>query len=94
MPEGTVSEFTLADSRTYPGYAHKWWLYVPAQYDGKKPIALMVFQDGALLSFVQRDGEWRVPAVFDNLIASKALPVMAAVFVDPGQPIHSTGGIE
>jgi enterochelin esterase-like enzyme len=92
VPLGTVSEFTLADSTTYPGYSHKWWLYVPAQYDGTTPIALMVFQDGGYLSFVQRDGDWRVPVVLDNLIARKALPVMAAVFVDPGQPIRATSG--
>jgi hypothetical protein len=90
VPAGTVSEFTLTDSTTYPGYSHKWWLYVPAQYDGKTPIALMAFQDGGRLGFVQRDGEWRVPVVLDNLIFKKELPVMAAVFVDPGQPIRST----
>lgn len=43
----------------------------------------MVFQDGT--SFVARDGSWRVPVVLNNLIAKKQLPVMAAVFVDPGQ---------
>ena len=92
VPQGTVTEFTLADSSTYPGYSHKWWLYVPAQYDGKTPVALMVFQDGGYLSFVQRDGDWRVPVVLDNLIARKALPMMVAVFVDPGQPIRPTSG--
>ncbi len=90
VPVGTVSEFILSDSKTYPGYSHKWWLYVPAQYDGKTPIALMVFQDGGYLRFVQSDGEWRVPVVLDNLIHRKELPVMAAVFVNPGQPIRPT----
>jgi enterochelin esterase family protein len=89
VPAGTVSEFILADSKTYPGYSHNWWLYVPTQYDGKTPIALMAFQDGGGLGFVQRDGEWRVPVVLDNLIHKKELPVMAAVFVDPGEPIHA-----
>jgi enterochelin esterase-like enzyme len=83
VPQGTITAFTLRDSKIYPGYAHKWWLYVPAQYDGKRPIALMVFQDGG--GFVERDGSWRVPVVLDNLIARKELPVMAAVFVDPGE---------
>ena len=41
VPEGKVTEFVLKDSKVFPGYEHKWWLYVPAQYDGKKPIALM-----------------------------------------------------
>ncbi len=88
VPTGTVTEFVLPDSKIYPGYSHKWWLYVPAQYDGKTPVALMAFQDGAFLRFVQPDGEWRVPTVLDNLIHRKELPVMAAVFVDPGQPIR------
>ena len=82
VPEGKVTEFTLAKSKTFPGFEHKWWLYIPAQYDGKKPIALMVFQDGS--SYAARDGSWRVPIVLNNLIARKELPVMAAVFVDPG----------
>src|SRR5262245_52713528 len=39
VPEGKVQEFTLEDSKTFPGFTHKWWLYVPAQYDGKTPCA-------------------------------------------------------
>lgn len=88
VPAGTISEFTLPDSSTYRGYSHKWWLYVPAGYDRKTPIALLVFQDGG--RFVQRDGMWRVPVVLDNLIFRNELPLMAAVFVDPGQAIRPT----
>lgn len=82
VPEGKVIEFVLKDSKIFPGYEHKWWLYVPAQYDGKKPIALMAFQDGR--TFLTRDGVFRVPVVLNNLIAKGSIPVMAAVFVDPG----------
>jgi enterochelin esterase family protein len=82
VPEGKVTEFVLEDSKVFPGYEHKWWLYVPAQYDGKKPIALMAFQDGR--TFLTRDGVFRVPVVLNNLIAKGQIPVMAAVFVDPG----------
>ena len=46
----------------------------------------MVFQDGG--TFVSRDGPWRVPTVLDNLIQRKELPIMAAVFVDPGRSEH------
>lgn len=67
-------EFTLEDSTIYPGYSHQWWLYVPAQYDGRTPLALMVFQDGG--RFVQRDGAVRVPVVLDNLISRNELPPM------------------
>ena len=82
VPQGKAMEFTLVDSKTYPGFEHKWWLYIPAQYDGKKPASLMVFQDGQ--TYVTRDGSWRVPVVFSNLIVKKELPVMAAIFVNPG----------
>jgi enterochelin esterase-like enzyme len=43
----------------------------------------MVFLDGT--QFVARDGAFRAPAVLNNLIARKELPVMAAVFIDPGE---------
>jgi enterochelin esterase-like enzyme len=85
VPMGKILEFTLADSKTFPGFEHRWSLYIPAQYDGKKPAALMVFQDGGW--YVEHDGAWRVPVVLDNLIARKELPVMAAVFVNPGTSI-------
>jgi enterochelin esterase-like enzyme len=82
VPEGTVVEFLLKDSKQYPGFEHKWWLYIPARYDKKTPLALMVFQDGS--AYVDRNGPWRVPVVFDNLIQEKKLPPMAAVFVESG----------
>lgn len=82
VPKGTVTEFALKDSKTFPGFERKWWIYVPAQYDGKTPAALMVFQDGG--GYVKRDGSWRVPVVFDNLIAKKEMPVTVGVFINPG----------
>ncbi len=94
VPEGRVTEFTLEDSRVYPGYRHRWWLYVPAQYDGETPLALMVFLDGAYLSFVQRDSTWRIPVVLDNLIAQKDVPAMAAVFIDPGERIRNPSAFD
>jgi enterochelin esterase-like enzyme len=82
VPKGKVTEFELKDSKTYPNTARKWWLYVPAQYDGKAPAALMVFQDGG--GYVTRNGAWRVPTVFDNLIHKGDMPVTVGVFVNPG----------
>jgi enterochelin esterase-like enzyme len=89
VAQGTVRELVLRPSRVYPGYTHRAWIYVPAQYSGQTLIALMVFQDGG--SFVALDGAWRVPTVLDNLIQRKELPIMAAVFVDPGRPVHDDG---
>ena len=88
IPEGKIIEFMLKDSKMFPGFEHKWWLYIPAQYDGKKPAALMVFQDGE--GYMKRDGRWRVPVVLDNLIAKGQLPIMAAVFVSSGQSLEKS----
>ena len=55
---------------------------VPAQYDASKPAALMVFQDGH--KYVNTEEEYRVPVVFDNLIAKGQMPVTIALFVNPG----------
>jgi enterochelin esterase-like enzyme len=85
VPDGKVIEFKLNDSKIFPGFEHKWWLYIPAQYDGKKPAALMAFLDGE--AYVGRNGEWRVPVVLDNLIAKRELPVMVAIFINAGQSI-------
>lgn len=82
VPKGKVLEFEMKDSKTYPGFQRKWWIYIPAQYDGKEPAALMVFQDGG--GYVRRDGAWRVPVVFDNLIHKKQMPVTVGVFINPG----------
>jgi enterochelin esterase family protein len=57
-------------------------VYVPAQYDGSEPAALMVFQDGERMQNV--NGRWRVPTVFDNLIARGDMPPTIAVFLNPG----------
>jgi enterochelin esterase-like enzyme len=82
VPEGKVMEFKMETSETYPGMERKWFLYIPPGYDGSKPCALMVFQDGG--GYVSRKGSWRVPVVLDNLIHQKELPMMAAIFINPG----------
>lgn len=82
VPEGKVTEYEWKDSKIYPGTVRKFWVYVPAQYDAAKPACLMVFQDGE--GYVKGDGAWRVPVVFDNLIAKKQMPVTIGVFINPG----------
>jgi len=59
-----------------------YWVYVPAQYDGSKPAAVMVFQDGQW--YVDEKGQWRTPVVFDNLIHRKEMPVTIGIFITPG----------
>lgn len=82
VPRGKVTEHAWKDSRVFPGTIRRYYVYVPAQYDGSQPAALMVFQDGH--TYLREDGDFRVPAVFDNLIHSGEMPVTIGVFVDPG----------
>ena len=80
VSKGTVTKFTLAPGKDYPGTPHNCAVYVPAQYDPGKPTPFMIFLDGS-----QALGDsMRVPVVLDNLIAKHDLPPMIAIFVDPG----------
>ncbi len=45
-PKGKVTQFRWKTSKVYEGTERDCWVYVPAQYDGKTPACLMVFQDG------------------------------------------------
>lgn len=77
VPHGRLTEMPVWHSQIFPNTEHKWWVYVPAQYQASSPACVMVFQDG----------EWykdHVPAAFDNLIAKGAMPVTVAVFVHNG----------
>jgi predicted alpha/beta superfamily hydrolase len=82
VPRGTVTKMDPWKSKIYEGTSRDWWTYVPAQYRADKPACLMVFQDGH--DYVNLTGHWRVPTVFDNLIASGDMPVTIAVFINPG----------
>ena len=79
VPKGVVTDYEMTDSKTFPGYGRKWALYIPAQYDPSKEAALMVFQDGP--GYASRTGAWRVPVVFDNLIAQKRVPAMIVIMI-------------
>jgi enterochelin esterase family protein len=82
VPRGAITTHEWKDSKVFPGTIRRYYVYVPAQYDPAKPAALMVFQDGH--AYVNEDGEFRVPLVFDNLIHKADMPVTIGVFVDPG----------
>lgn len=82
VPHGTVTQHTWTDSKVFPGTRRRYSVYVPAQYSADAPAALMVFQDGH--AYEKVDGEFRVPVVFDNLIAAGEMPVTIAVMIDPG----------
>ena len=82
VPEGKVIARPKWKSEIFPGTERDWWIYVPAQYDGKKPANIMVFQDGH--DYVKPTGNWRVPIVFDNLISKGEMPVTIAILINPG----------
>ena len=82
VPQGRVEELPAWESQIFPGTTRKLSLYIPSQYRPETPAALMVFQDGERFRDVQ--GRWRVPVVFDNLIARGEMPPTIAVFIDPG----------
>jgi enterochelin esterase-like enzyme len=81
VPEGRVTKHTWS-SRIFAGTTRDYWVYVPSQYDGSTPAAVMVFQDGA--GCVKPDGTIRVPVVFDNLIHRGEMPVTVGIFINPG----------
>ena len=83
MPKGEIrGPFTLP-SEVFPGTAHTYWVYVPAQYDASVPAALMVFNDGQ--AFMAPEGDIRAQNVMDNLIYRREIPVMIGVFINPGR---------
>lgn len=81
VPTGQVTRHTWR-STIFAGTTRDYWIYVPAQYDGTTPAAVMVFQDGA--GCVKPDGTIRVPTVFDNLIHRREMPVTIGIFINPG----------
>ncbi|VTT97483.1 Putative esterase OS=Pedosphaera parvula (strain Ellin514) GN=Cflav_PD3771 PE=4 SV=1: Esterase [Gemmataceae bacterium] len=82
VPKGKVTPFKWTSPKVYEGTERDCWLYVPAQYDGKTPACVMVFQDGG--GYVGEKGAFRVPVVFDNLIHAKEMPVTVGIFLNPG----------
>lgn len=82
VPQGKVESMPAWKSKIFPGTVRDWAVYVPAQYQQDKPAALMVFQDGERMRDLK--GRWRIPTVFDNLIARGEMPPTIAVFLNPG----------
>lgn len=81
VPVGKVTDHEWK-SQVFPGTVRRYSVYVPAQYTGKEPAAVMVFQDGH--SYVNEKGKFRAPIVMDNLIHKKEMPVTIGIFIDPG----------
>lgn len=89
VPAGTLSDKLSITSHIYDGMTSNYWIYVPAQYDPKTPAAVMVFNDGG--GYLDRKGNHPALNVIDNLISQHKIPVMVAVFTDPGDISGSPG---
>ena len=83
VPKGEIrGPFTLP-SQAFPGTQHTYWVYVPAQYDPQVETSLMIFNDGQ--AFMNPTADLRAQNVLDNLIWRREIPVMLAVFINPGR---------
>ncbi len=83
VPEGRVEHFEH-HSEVFPGTVRDVWVYVPEQYDGAEPAAVMLFQDGHGFINTEGDRAWMTPVVLDNLIAKGRMPVTVGIFVKWG----------
>ena len=75
IPKGEIIKFNFEQSKIFPGTTRECSVYIPKQYDPAKPACVYVGQDG---------GGFNAPAVFDELIAKKEMPITIGVFVKPG----------
>ncbi|MCA9126774.1 MAG: SMP-30/gluconolactonase/LRE family protein [Planctomycetales bacterium] len=85
VPQGKVEVMEPWESTVFPGTTRNWAIYVPAQYSPDEPAAVMIFQDGERMRDIK--GRWRIPTVFDNLIARGDMPPTIAIFLDPGHEV-------
>jgi sugar lactone lactonase YvrE/enterochelin esterase-like enzyme len=76
VPKGEVTKYSFDQSKVFPGTVRDYWVYVPKQYDPAKPACVHVNQDGV---------QFNAPAVFDQLIAAKEMPVTIGVFIMHGR---------
>ncbi len=83
---GTTKDLTFAQSKIFPGTVRQVTVFIPAQYDGKKPACVYVKTDG----FNPRE-----KTMMETMIATKEMPVTVGVFVRPGEvpaPMKGTLG--
>lgn len=90
VPKGAVTKHEFKSS-IFANTVREYYVYIPAQYDASKPVALMIFQDGH--AYVNEKGSYRTPIVFDNLIHQGKMPVTIGLFINPGHDV-SKGEIE
>jgi enterochelin esterase family protein len=83
VPKGHFAGPKTIPSKAFPGTLHTYDVYIPAQYDPSKPVALMIFNDGPAMK--AEPGSIQGQNVLDNLIFRREIPVMLGVFISPGR---------
>ena len=80
------SSSVFTQSKVFPGTVRDVTVFIPAQYDGKKPACVYVKTDGY---------NPREKTLLETMIATKEIPVTVGVFVRPGDlpaPMKGTLG--
>jgi len=83
---GAIKQFQFTQSKIFPGTVRDVTVFIPAQYDCKKPACVYVKTDG----FNPRE-----KTLLETMIATKEMPVTVGVFVRPGElpaPMKGTLG--
>jgi len=79
---GEIEHFQWRSQEVYEGTVRNVRVYRPAGFVADGSARLAVFQDGH--TYVRKDGDFRVPRVLDHLVARGEVPMIVAVFIDPG----------
>jgi enterochelin esterase family protein len=82
IPKGRLEGPFEFHSKIIAGTVRRYWIFVPAQYNPKKPANVLVFQDGQRAT--NPNGSLRVPQAMENLIGKGQMPVTIGIFITPG----------
>ncbi len=87
VPQGKLEGPFEFHSKIIEGTVRQYWVFVPDQYNKKKPASVLVFQDGQRAT--NPNGGLRVPQVMANLIHKGEIPVTIGIFITPGNHSES-----
>jgi hypothetical protein len=82
IPKGRLEGPFEFRSSIIAGTVRRYWIFVPAQYNPRKPANVLVFQDGQRAT--NPNGPLRLNQVMENLIGKGKMPVTIGIFITPG----------
>ena len=88
VPAGHIEEIRLTDSVIYPGTTRTIWIHRPVALPADVEAGVMFFNDGWW--YLDPDGDVRGGTVLEHLAATRAIPPLIGVFIDPG--VSEEGG--